>query len=751
MNSLSIGRIRQWIKDNLVFFGPGILLAVTAAGEAGITEAIEIGAHFDLRLAWVVIITLLFKAAFTIAVARYTLSTGKTIFEGFGELPGFGNYGLYLVICSYVIESLAIGAIVQFAAYFLDYLIPGVYRISGICIVLIILALLVLRTHLYHKFEEIMAVLVIILSIVLVLTLSQFSVSFSLLTQGLVPTIPDHSESAILAIIGVVGSGLNLMLYSVWLERKIRDKRIRENIRTFAGDREFFRRYVRSSRLDIYLGFLLVAVITFGFMMVGSVGFRVSFMPHGTHLTLDALITQIVYVFTGLPYGIYIFFFLVSLIFFGSIVVGLDARAKAIMKIITTLKKKKGREEVTDMEKSKAYVMCLGIFSVMMLISVLIGNPMGLIRMISASSAVLFGIFGFMVIYQDSFLPDYAKGSRFQILMIGIGSALSVYVALLIEGSFLNYGLPLLENMLLCLAVVYVFCRSKLFRKTVAGKADLSDRFWIVAVFGVISVFGTYGGISVSMSEISPALYSFIGSPADEFFTGTYIINFRDLGPMIAGMIGGPFVGAAAALIGGAYRLSLGGPTAVPCFISTICAGLIGGIAIRRMKGRVTVKNAMKTACVAECLHLLVITPVYMFIFMPDSPEKIISVITLSLFPMIIVNAAGLGAFAYFSRRVGIFEGGLQRFSINRLKEEIREMARPDTYDEKILTAGRTETDVSDYIRVRTGYGYEYMMTGTGNTDEKEDQEDREKDESKGREKEGKEKEGREKEALLQK
>ena len=126
------------VKDKLVFFGPGLLLAITAAGEAGITEALEIGAHFHLTLLWVVILTLLFKYAFTTGIARYTLATGKTIFEGFGSLPGPKNWGFILTIVSYLVEVVSVGAMILFVATFLDYLIPGTYYIPllGIFILL---------------------------------------------------------------------------------------------------------------------------------------------------------------------------------------------------------------------------------------------------------------------------------------------------------------------------------------------------------------------------------------------------------------------------------------------------------------------------------------------------------------------------------------------------------------------------------------------------------------------------------------
>ncbi|HJJ58972.1 MAG TPA: Nramp family divalent metal transporter, partial [Methanocorpusculum sp.] len=160
------------IKDKLVFFGPGLLLAITAAGEAGITEALEIGAHFHLTLLWVVILTLLFKYAFTTGIARYTLATGKTIFEGFGSLPGPKNWGFILTIVSYMVEVVSVGAMILFVATFLDYLIPVTYYIPLLGIFILLLVLLVLRTHVYHHFELIMAGMVVLLSFIAVFALS---------------------------------------------------------------------------------------------------------------------------------------------------------------------------------------------------------------------------------------------------------------------------------------------------------------------------------------------------------------------------------------------------------------------------------------------------------------------------------------------------------------------------------------------------------------------------------------------------
>ena len=652
MKESRLSRFRKWFANTFVFFGPGLLLAITAAGEAGITEAIEIGAHFGLALLWVVIITLLFKYAFTNGIARYTLATGQTIFDVLPKLPGPKNWGPVLVIVSYCLEMFAIGAMVLFAATFLDYLIPGVFSIFLLSITLLVAALALLRTHIYHKFEQIMAVIVLVMGISMIIVLSAFPFTFEMIASGLIPNIPAGSETAILAILGVVGSGLNLMLYSVWLKEKT-DKKELEGEGCYVRNEAFFKKFIKSVNFDITLGFLIVALVTFGFMCLGYAGFAVSFMPHGAELNLNILITQVLYLFSSIPYGTYLFLLFVAVIFFGSVVVGIDARAKALTRVVISMRENAGK---TKIKSGRVYQFFIWLFVAIILLSIGINQPMAVIRTSAVLCALLFGVFGFILIYVNTRLPEYARASRLWMLVIGIGSVLSVYVALLIEGSFLEFGLPLFESVLVCSVIFYIFCRTKTFERMASGTSNIVDKFWVIFIFGIISVYGTYSGITI----------------AGEY--GSYILNFRDLGAMVAGVLGGPVVGFFAALIGGLYRLSVGGVTAVPCFLATIAAGILAGYAIRSWKGKFTMRRAVYIAAVVELLHLLVIFPIYVLATGSMTFVMIQDVIVTTLLPMTIVNAAGLMIFAHFSQKFPLLESGLKKMTPKSIAAEIRSL-----------------------------------------------------------------------------
>ncbi len=652
-------RFRKWFQNNFVFFGPGLLLAITAAGEAGVTEAIEIGAHYGPALIWVVIITLIFKYAFTNGIARYTLATNQTIFDALNRLPGPKNWGSYLIIGSYLMEMFAIGAMLVFSATFLDYLLPGIYSVFLIAVFLLILTLAVIRTSSYEILEPVMAVLISILAGVVLISLTQFPLSFNLILDGLVPSIPAGSEMAILAILGVVGSGLNLMLYSVWLSQKTKIHSEDKQECNLLNE-SFFRKYIRSVNVDVLTGFFFVAVITIGFMFLGYAGYAVSFMPHGAKITLDMLITQILYIFGSIPYGPYLFLMFVAIIFFGAVVVGMDARARALAKVVRHLGEDTGRKLPSEYN---LYQIMLLVFTGVIILAMVIADPMTVIRQIAALSAILFGVFGFIVIYLDSRLPKYAKGSRLWTAIMAVGSGLSIYVALLIESSFLENGIPLIERMLVIVVVLFIFTKTEMFKKLVSGAATLTDKVWTVALGGGLSIYGVFRGIDVN----------------------GLIFNFSAIGPIVAGLLGGPVVGGLAGLIGCIYRLAQGGPTAVGCSLAILAAGLIAGFAVRWWQGRITVFKAAVLTVIIEWIHLLIIVPGCGLLLGTQTVDEIIAIIGSTFLPITIVNTLGVALFAYFAKDHLVFAAGTGKLfgGKKNADKKTKEETAVDTREEK--------------------------------------------------------------------
>lgn len=120
------------------------------------------------------------------------------------------------------------------------------------------------------------------------------------------------------------------------------------------------------------------------------------------------------------------------------------------------------------------------------------------------------------------------------------------------------------------------------------------------------------------------------------------IANIRDLGPMVAGLVGGPVVGIGAGLIGGIQRYFIGGFVAVPCSLATVIAGMAGGIIFCLRKGNLPrIWQVMLFAASMELFHmglaLLIARPF----------DEALAVVREVIVPMTAANSIGAGIFAF--------------------------------------------------------------------------------------------------------
>lgn len=154
-------------------------------------------------------------------------------------------------------------------------------------------------------------------------------------------------------------------------------------------------------------------------------------------------------------------------------------------------------------------------------------------------------------------------------------------------------------------------------QRVIFKKAQLKDYIVFVLLFGLFSIFGTLIGIQGSAGDIA---------------------NIRDLAPMVAGLVAGPWAGLAVGLIGGIHRLSLGGVSCIACSLATVLAGLLAGVVYHLNKGKLLgIIPSMVFAVGIELLHgglvLAIVRPYWqaVAIVVADIPE------------MIVANSLGMG------------------------------------------------------------------------------------------------------------
>ena len=189
-----------------------------------------------------------------------------------------------------------------------------------------------------------------------------------------------------------------------------------------------------------------------------------------------------------------------------------------------------------------------------------------------------------------------------------------------------NLLIDLIKTASVIIVFAYLVTRTRFFIDLIEKKATLRSKIYTILIFGALSIFGTYGGIVLPSGAIA---------------------NIRDLGPLIAGLVGGPAVGIGAGLIGGIHRYFMGGFVAVPCSVATVIAGLIGGIIFVIRKGsspKVWTARVWQAALFATGVELI---HMGLTLLLAKPFDTALATVKAVIVPMIAANAAGAAIFAF--------------------------------------------------------------------------------------------------------
>lgn len=181
----------------------------------------------------------------------------------------------------------------------------------------------------------------------------------------------------------------------------------------------------------------------------------------------------------------------------------------------------------------------------------------------------------------------------------------------------------LIQVMSFFLFVAYVYCNSPAFRLRRTDVLFPQHKLFLYIFFSAISIGGTYLGFPVHGA----------------------LANARAIGPVLAGLIGGPLLGTAVGLTGGLHRYFYGGFTALACGVSTTTEGLIGGcvhlyLARRSEHERaLSPMTALLAMAVAESVQMIII------LVLAKPFHEALGLVEVIALPMIATNSAGAALF----------------------------------------------------------------------------------------------------------
>lgn len=183
--------------------------------------------------------------------------------------------------------------------------------------------------------------------------------------------------------------------------------------------------------------------------------------------------------------------------------------------------------------------------------------------------------------------------------------------------------LDLLQQMAVFLVIAYLFTKSPAFRPLTGEVLRGRHKLLLYLIFSTFSILGTYFGLPVQDA----------------------IANTRAIGPVLAGIIGGPLLGVATGLTGGLHRYTLGGFTAFSCGVSTTVEGLVGGLVHLYLVRRGNADRifspgiALGTTFVAEALQMAII------LALARPLDEAVALVRLIALPMMLANSVGAALF----------------------------------------------------------------------------------------------------------
>jgi len=192
----------------------------------------------------------------------------------------------------------------------------------------------------------------------------------------------------------------------------------------------------------------------------------------------------------------------------------------------------------------------------------------------------------------------------------------------------LSLLLTLVEAMSFFMALFYVLSRTKAFQLR-EGEATWRLQLLRYVFFTGITITGSYLGIPLP---------------------GGVIANTRAVGAIVAGFVGGPWLGLAVGITAGAHRMTLGGFTAFAGAVATSMEGLVGGLVHRELERRFGPGRLPGWQLAGGVTFVCEIVHMGWVVALSRPLEDAIEAAGVIGPPMILANAAGAALFALVMR-----------------------------------------------------------------------------------------------------
>ncbi|WP_309080488.1 Nramp family divalent metal transporter [Zhihengliuella sp.] len=231
--------------------GPGLVVAATGVGAADMVATLAAGSRYGYTLLWAVVLGIILKIILVEGAARYSITTGKTILEGWRSLGRWPlwYFGPYIIVWGIVYGASAMSS----TALPLAALFPAV-PLWVFAIATGIAGFVLVWFNRYAVFEKITAVLVGIMFVTIVGLAVIAAPNLPELVTGFVPRLPEGGLLYTLALAGGVGGTITLAAYGYWLREK----------------GWYAPKFMRVMRLDNNMAYVMTGIFVISMLIVGA-------------------------------------------------------------------------------------------------------------------------------------------------------------------------------------------------------------------------------------------------------------------------------------------------------------------------------------------------------------------------------------------------------------------------------------------------------------------------------------------------
>ncbi|MGH3425009.1 MAG: Nramp family divalent metal transporter [Nocardioidaceae bacterium] len=233
--------------------GPGLAVAATGVGAADLVATLVAGSKYGYTLLWVAVLGAILKVILVEGAGRYSLASGRTIFEGWRTLGPWTTwyFAPYIVIWGFIYGATAMSS----SALPVLALFPGLgLDLTWVAIASGLVGLAIVWLGNYGFFEKLVAVLVGIMFVTVVGAAIVTLPNLPEILTGLRPVIPEGSLVYVLGLAGGVGGTITLAAYGYWLREKGWDTP----------------RFIRVMRLDNGVAYLMTGLFVVAMLIMGA-------------------------------------------------------------------------------------------------------------------------------------------------------------------------------------------------------------------------------------------------------------------------------------------------------------------------------------------------------------------------------------------------------------------------------------------------------------------------------------------------